>query len=320
MKRISIRTIIISSVLTTISFIPSKGQEVMPLWEEPIPGAIPNDSVYEERFYDGKEWLVKNVVVPTLTHYRAQEEIHSGTAVIICPGGAYTVLAIEKEGVRIAQWLNTFGISAFVLKYRLPDDRIMEDKTIGSLMDAHQAIKLVRKNATKWNIDPNRIGIMGFSAGGHLASTAATHFKNKVTAIDRTISYRPDFGIYVYPVINFGKEYGHSWSKTRLLGDDVSEDLVNAFSSEKNVSKDTPPAFIIHTSDDQVNYKHSLAFYEALKANSVEASLHIFNNGGHGYGLAENMGELSNWPNLCIKWMGEMGFLHEEVKQKVVSN
>lgn len=292
-------------------------QEIIPLWEGSIPGAIPNDSVCEERFFDGKEWLVKNVVTPTLTYYPASKKIHSGTAVIICPGGAYTVLAIEKEGSKIAEWLNTFGVSAFVLKYRLPDDRIMEDKTVGSLMDARQAIKLVRENAKKWQIDPNRIGIMGFSAGGHLASTAATHFNSKIANSHPNVGYRPDFGIYIYPVINFGKEYGHAWSKTRLLGDNVTEDLVDAFSNEKNVSSDTPPAFMVHTADDKVNYRHSLAFYEALKANSVKASLHIFNNGGHGYGLAENMGELSSWPNLCINWMTEMGFLNP-AKPKII--
>jgi len=224
--------------------------------------------------------------------------------VIICPGGGYWGIAIDHEGKQIAEWFNSFGVSAFVLKYRLPDETIMEDKSIGPLQDAQEAIRLVRRNAKGWNINPEKIGIMGFSAGGHLASTASTHFNEKVyEPIDQT-SARPNFSILIYPVISMDSAITHAGSRLFLLGEHPSEALVKRFSNELQVTDQTPPAFMVHSLNDEVvPAQNSILYALAMKQHRVACELHLFEHGGHGYGLGRSDDTESSWPDICKRWL-----------------
>jgi len=239
---------------------------------------------------------IKNVFQPTLTVYRPEPALANGTAVVICPGGGYSMLAASHEGSDVAKRLAGWGITAFVLKYRLPDDVIMTDKTIGPLQDAQRALQIVRQRAGDWNIDTARVGIMGFSAGGHLASTASTHFATPV--IDAA-----GFSILIYPVISFTDSLMHKGSRDRLLGTDLSPARIQAYSNEQQVHADTPPAFLIHAADDKtVPVGNSVAYYQALIANKVPAEMHLYQNGGHGFGL-NNKTTADQWPERLQNWL-----------------
>lgn len=227
-------------------------------------------------------------------------------AVIVCPGGGYSHKAAH-EGEPIALWLNSIGLSAFVLNYR-----VAPYKHPYPLKDAQRAIRYVRYNASEWNINPNQIGILGFSAGGHLASTAGTHFDegdtNAQDPID-TVSSRPDAMVLCYPVISFG-EYGHKGSMVNLLGEKPDEALKYSLSNENSVSNNTPPAFLWHTADDQsVNVENSLMFSSSLKKHEVPFELHVFPHGRHGLGLAQELPDVSMWTALCEKWFRGIGFI-----------
>ncbi len=244
---------------------------------------------------------ISNVSVPSLTLYGSPAK-EKTSAVIICPGGGYGILAAGHEGSDVAKVLNEWGIIAFVLKYRLPDDSIMPDKTIGPLQDAQRAIQFVRQNAKQWNIDPGKIGIMGFSAGGHLAATASTHFDKAVIDNPGNISLRPDFSILIYPVISFTDSLTHSGSRNNLIGKTPSAEKIKEYSNELQVNTKTPPAFLVHARDDKgVKYENSVQYYDALKKNKVRAELHLYDNGGHGFGMNNNttsekwMDQLKNW-------------------------
>src|SRR6056300_838915 len=217
----------------------AQGKEVK-LWEE-VPNSIKNDD-YAPSFREDSNGNInglRRVVDPTLKVFLVDNKKNDNAAVVICPGGGYGILSHIKEGDKIAEWLNSIGVSAFVLKYRLPSDIIMENKTIGPLQDAQEAIRKVRRHAKDWNIDPNKIGIIGFSAGGHLASTASTHYNDAVYASDGT-SARPDFSMLIYPVISMIDGITHQGSKINLLGKDPSEDLIQKYSNEKQVDENTP--------------------------------------------------------------------------------
>lgn len=243
---------------------------------------------------------IKNVSVPMLTIYRPR--VSNGTAVVICPGGGYSILAAGHEGADVAKLLNGWGITAFVLKYRLPDDAIMVNKTIGPLQDAQRAIMLVRQHAAEWKVDPARIGIMGFSAGGHLASTASTHFSKPVIEAEG-VSVRPDFSVLVYPVISFTDSLMHRGSRDNLLGTDLSAARIAEYSNEQQVNRETPPAFLIHASDDKVvPVGNSIAYYQALVKNNVPAELHLYQNGGHGFGL-NNKTTKDQWAERLRSWL-----------------
>lgn len=231
----------------------------------------------------------------------------TGQAVIICPGGGYGILAYDWEGTDIARWLNSKGIAGIVLKYRLPEDESNAIPHLSPLLDAKRAMRLVRHYAADWNIDPAQVGIMGFSAGGHLASTLGTHYDTGITdaddPIDR-ISSRPDFMILMYPVISFDPAIGHSGSRRNLLGEQDSPELVARYSGERNVTSDTPPTFLVHSFDDKsVPVQNSLRFYEALLNQNVPTEMHLYPHGGHGYGLAVNRGHLESWTDRCIAWL-----------------
>ena len=222
----TIAFLFISLFLSVNASISAQQHETIKLWSKTIPGSIHNSSYKEEI---GKGYHISKVSEPTLTVFKPAKEKANGTSVIICPGGGYAILAFDHEGYKVAKWLNELGITAFILKYRLPSDLIMQNKSIGPLQDVQKAIRLVRRNAKKWNLDPDKIGIMGFSAGGHLASTLSTHFNEKVYAAIDSISARPDFSLLIYPVISMNSKITHQGSKNNLLGENPNEEIVLPF-------------------------------------------------------------------------------------------
>lgn len=234
---------------------------------------------------------------PTLTPYPAPRERATGAAVIVCPGGGYRNLAMDHEGVQIARWLNGLGIHAFVLKYRLGP----RHQHPAMLNDVSAAFKLVRQRADEFRLDPMKVGVWGFSAGGHLASTISTHF---------TSDTRPDFAILAYPVITCTESYKHQGSCRNLLGSDTPDPaLVKLLSNELQVTRDTPPTFLFHTTDDAaVPVENALAYYAALRKHGVESEMHIFEHGRHGVGLAKDNWHLSPWSDLLARWLVRHGW------------
>ncbi|RZK51835.1 MAG: alpha/beta hydrolase [Pedobacter sp.] len=296
MKRLSIFVFFLFVVMEV------NAQQVIPLYKGAIPGAKTPPADYVEANVNGTDGVarVSKVVTPTLTAYLPVKP--NGTAVIICPGGGYSILAFDKEGTLVAKRFSDLGITAFVLKYRLPSDAIMEDKSMGPLQDALQAIYLVRKNANVWNIDPTKIGIMGFSAGGHLASSLSVHYNDVKVQNQEGISLRPDFSLLIYPVINFGS-YAHKGSVTRLLGENPTDAQIKYFSSELNINAQTPPAFIVHANNDAtVPVKNSLEYDLNLAKNKVPAEMHIYQGGGHGFGMY-NKTTKDDWFESLKNWM-----------------
>ncbi len=254
---------------------------------------------------------------PSLTIYLPPTEKATGAAVVICPGGGYGHLAVDHEGHQIAQWLNSFGVAGFIVQYRHSASGAGYNHP-APLQDAQRAIRAVRSRAKEWGVDPGRIGIIGFSAGGHLASSAATHFNESFgelkDPIDRA-SARPDFAILVYPVISFTEPFTHTGSRKNLLGADADAKLIEKMSSEKQVTAQTPPTFLIHTWEDKVvPAENSIAFYLALRQAKVPAEMHIFLKGPHGFGLGQKLEGASAWPGLCRKWMEESGFLKSKAQ------
>jgi acetyl esterase/lipase len=275
------------------SFI-ARAQEVVELY----PGAVPNSKQNEkkETFNGG---MFRGVTKPTLEVYLPEKDKASGTAVIIIPGGSYAVVVYQGEGISNAKQFAKNGIAAFVLKYRLPDDSIMVNKTIGPLQDAQQAIKYVRENAAKWGVNVNKIGIVGFSAGGHLASTAATHFQKPLIENPNNTSLRPDFQVVVYPVISMQDSLTHSDSRKNLLGRNPSKETINLYSNELQVTNNTPPAYITHAADDKVvDVDNSVRYFEALRHNKVPVEMHIYQGGGHGFIFRQ-----PDWFDPLFLWM-----------------
>lgn len=280
------------------------GQQEMQLY----PGVIPNARVLGNAEAQQEEkGQASAILTPTLTVFLPSPELSTGSAVIICPGGGYQTLVTKREGTDVAAAFNKIGVAAFVLTYRLPDERTMLDKSIGPLQDAQQAIKVVREGHQQWKIDPEKIGIMGFSAGGHLAASTGVQFDYPVIDNPLKTSLRPDFMILVYPVISFTDSLGHSGSRDRLLGPSPSEEQINFFSNEFQVKKDTPPTFITHAGDDSVvPVQNSLTFYEALIKKNIPSELHIYQKGEHGYLQSPSFEE---WFGRCENWMRERGWL-----------
>lgn len=247
---------------------------------------------------------------PTLIIYLPEKEKATGAAVVICPGGGYGGLAMDHEGHDIAKWLNSFGVAGFICDYR------HRGKGYGHpapLQDAQRAIRTVRARGPEFGVDPARIGILGFSAGGHLASTAATHFDKGVAGSEdpiERVGCRPDFAVLCYAVIAFNEEYTHKGSQNNLLGADAPADLIKGLSNEKQVTAETPPTFLWHTNEDNgVPPENSIYFYLALRKAKVPAELHIFERGRHGLGLAPGMPAVSTWPKSCEEWLRGRGLL-----------
>jgi acetyl esterase/lipase len=275
------------------------------VWMGNIPGEITNKDYQEKQlFNDGTLKQVSQVVTPTLTIYEPEIiNTNSTIAVLVMPGGGYSHLAIDKEGTKIAQWLNTLGITAFVLKYRLPNDAIMKDKSVGPLQDAQEAIRIIRRNAEKWKINTNQIGVIGFSAGGHLAASLSTHYTDDTYKESDTISARPDFAMLIYPVISMQDEITHKGSKNNLLGASPTSNTITHFSNEMGVSINTPPTFLTHATDDKaVPCENSIRYYLALKKHQVAAELHLYQSGGHGFGISPKETKI-NWTKDAENWL-----------------
>lgn len=284
----------------------SYAQTVMPLYPGLPPGGI---ATPDEEITD-KDNNRMRTSVPTLTAFIPAKEKATGTAVLICPGGAYGGVVLQKEGLNFAEYFVKQGIAAFVLKYRLPSDNIMTDKRSGPLQDAQEAMKLIRAHVKEWNIDSNRVGIMGFSAGGHLASTVGTHFDRPVLAANAGINLRPDFMILVYPVISMEKNLTHPGSRKRLLGESPDELTVKYYSNDRQVTPQTPPTILFHTGDDKVvDVDNTLLFYQALRHQHVPAEMHIYPEGDHGFVLKL---PAEGWMQIVMKWMGRMGMLNPD--------
>ncbi len=302
-----------ASYFTVSSLQMAQAQIIVPLWPEgQIPNSL-NNTTIKEKNETGTDGILRisDITVPTFAVYKAAKP--TGTAVIICPGGGYWIEAANHEGTNVAQWFNSFGVTAFVLKYRLPDDRLWANKHEVAFQDALQALKLIKIDAKKYDIDPNKIGIMGFSAGGHLASTLSTHWYKDLPAqalgTVAEAATKPNFAILVYPVISSGV-HKHGGSFERLLGKDPKADLLDYYSTEKQVTVHTPPTLLIHATDDKaVPVENSLLYYSALKKVGVSASLLVYENGGHGFGMAQKQsGSAKNWTEHTRQWLSSMGF------------
>lgn len=299
----SILTKINVTVFGILSALSCLAQQEIPLYL----GAVPNAKNTPNEEIKTASNVISKVSQPTLTVFLPPKDKATGAAVIVCPGGGYGVLVIKREGYDVAEAFTKQGIAAFVLKYRLPSDKTMIDPSIGPLQDAQQAIKTIRQRATEWNIDPQKIGIMGFSAGGHLAATAGTHFEKSVLPDAGSISVRPDFMVLVYPVISFMEGIGHKGSGANLLGKSASAEQIKFFSNELQVTPSTPPAFITHASDDTVvPVSNSLIFYEALQRQHIPSELHIYSKGEHGY---LKVPAFEEWFGRCLHWMATANFV-----------
>ena len=276
------------------------------------PGDIPNSKNIpdEEQLFPNVEVdsLVSKVSVPTLTVFLPPKDKANSAAVIICPGGGYGSLLIKREGSDVARAFNEQGVAAFVLKYRLPDDLIMHDKSIGPLQDAQQAIRIVRENAGKWNIDAGKIGIIGFSAGGHLAATTGTHFDNAMIDNPGEINLRPDFMVLVNPVISFTDKTGHIGSRNNLLGKTPTDAQIQFFSNEMHVTPATPPTFLVHAVPDiVVPVENSIDFFDALRKHMIPVEIHLYAKGEHGFLTNPPFDE---WFGRCIYWMKTNGWIN----------
>ena len=277
---------------------PAADPQPMPLWPDGAPSSVGDPTANR----------------PTLTAYLPAKDKAVGTAVVVCPGGGYGALALDHEGKQVADWLTARGVAAFVLRYRIA----VRDKRPGPLhpapmLDVQRAIRMVRAKASEYGYQPNRVGVWGFSAGGHLASTAATHFdagKSDGSDPIEQVSCRPDFAILAYPVITLDAAVTHGGSRRNLVGDRPDPQLVEQISNDKQVSKDTPPTFLFHTDEDRaVPPMNSVLFYAALKQHGVPAELHIYEHGRHGVGLAQNDLVLSTWPDRLEAWLKGRGLL-----------
>jgi acetyl esterase/lipase len=280
-------------------------QEVLPLYPGKIPNSKPASESESAAINSDSILIVSNVSRPSLTVFLPDPSKATGEAIIVIPGGGYHILAAGHEGVDVARRFNEFGIAAFVLKYRIPDTAWMIRKEIGPIQDAQRAIQLVRENAKKWKINPRKVGVLGFSAGGHLAATAATLFKKAYIPKKKNISFRPDFAILIYPVISFVDTSSHIGSRDNLLGVNASEEMKREYSPELHVTPETPPTFLVHAKDDPVSVRNTILFADSLNAKGVFSEVLLYETGGHGFGLVNKTSEIQ-WPERVAKWVREL--------------
>jgi acetyl esterase/lipase len=290
-----------------ILIIQTQAQDFIPLWPK---GKMPNskgmslkDSVVNERLYQ--------VGTPGMYCFFPSKDDNNGGAVIIYPGGGYTHLTYNLGGFQLAKWFNTLGMSAFVVNYRMPGSPDLVQKELGPIQDAERAVKVVRANAAAWGIKKDKVGVLGTSAGGHLAALAGTYTEDIASAKDAldTISFHPDFMILVSAVIDMGK-YANIGSKIALIGKDASQEMVDKFSVQKNVTANTPPCFIADAFNDKtVNPMNSVLFYQALLEKNISTSFHVFPQGGHAINVNNNPGSTALWLPLCEAWLKEMNFI-----------
>lgn len=283
-------------------------QDQVPLYATTIPNSKPGPNEEKAEITNGVLRYSK-ISIPTYTLFLPSNPSPKKAAVIIFPGGGYSITASQHEGIDVAKTFNEMGIAAILIKYRIPSDATMVDKTIGPLQDAQQAILLTRENASKWGIDPTKIGIIGFSAGGHLASTLGTHFTNSLVPNAANTSLRPDFMILGYPVISFQDSICHMGSRNNLIGKTPSKSQIDFYSNELQVTKETPPTFLVHATDDPaVKVENSIRFYQALVANKIKTEMHVYQNGSHGFGL-RNKTTNDIWMDRCKNWLTANGWL-----------
>ena len=296
------RRIILTLLCCVICLSNLAAQIVIPLYNSGIPNSVESNMKEAPLYWDGQFGGYRGVSKPTLEIYLPARETSNGSAVIVCPGGGYGMVSYRMEGTEIAKTFINHGTAAFILKYRLPSDSIMPDKTIGPLQDAQQAIKVVRTLASRWGVNPSKIGIMGFSAGGHLASTAGTHFDTCLVSNEEHVSIRPDFMILVYPVISMtDQQITHLGSRKNLLGDYPTPEQKKFFSNELHVTDQTPPTYLTHAGDDDgVDVDNSISFYESLRHHHVPAEMHLYPKGGHGFILSIPTEE---WMQPLFLWM-----------------
>lgn len=314
------KKIILLLMITSLMKLQGSTQEItVPLWPS---GNVPNYKKTAEVEKKDTSEIVRISLVqePNIAVYLPSKRNATGQAVVVCPGGGYGVLAYDWEGTDVAKWLNANGVAAFVLKYRLPNSKSNAVPHLSPLMDAKRAIRLVRAHAGKWNIKRDKVGVMGFSAGGHLASTLGTHFDpgdSKATDSVERFSSRPDFMILMYPVITMSKNVMHAGSRNNLIGEKPDTALARLYSNELQVTKETPPTLLVHATDDKgVPVENSLMFYQALKDNGVPAEMHIYPYGGHGFGLAVGRGYLHTWTDRCIDWLQSLNTKTGEMATK----
>ncbi|MBO2007705.1 alpha/beta hydrolase [Hymenobacter negativus] len=305
--KITATTILVSLFLLSAG--PLLAQQTFPLYTGTIPDSKPSAVKETSVTLDNGGVRISNVVQPNLTAFLPAPGTANGTAVIICPGGGYTRLSIDSEGYDVAKRLNEMGVTAFVLKYRLPNDQSQPDKSIAPLLDAQQALRLVRQQAAKYSLNPERIGIMGFSAGGHLAATAGTHFAKPVGENVGSTSVRPAFLVLMYPVISFSDTLKHTGSRDNLIGKTPTAEQVRLYSNELQVSAQTPPTFLVHAQDDKtVPVNNSIVFYQACLRHGVPAEMHLYPKGGHGFGL-NNKTTKDLWTDRLRNWFDANGWL-----------
>jgi len=284
-------------------------QTVIPLYKGKVPNSIKHSEQEVKNVNDAGQIRYSKVTQPTLEIHLPEAGKANGTAIVIIPGGGYGIVSYTNEGTDIAREFNKMGIAAFILKYRLPSDKIMADKTIGPLQDAQQAIKTVRVRAKEWGVDTAKVGIIGFSAGGHLASTAGTHFTKSVIDNKEKINLRPDFMILMYPVISLTEELMHKGSRDNLIGSNPSIQLTSLYSNNTQVTEKTPPTILIHAGDDKtVKVENSLRFYESLLKCGVPAEMHIYPKGGHGFGV-NNRTTPDKWTERVENWLKSGNFI-----------
>lgn len=284
-------------------------KETLPLYPGPIPGAI--EAPDEEATRDPKEeWIYRQEISrPTLTVFLPSSASGPLSAVVICPGGSYKGVSIDKEGYNVARAFSEFGVAAFVLKYRTPNPRHMTHTYLGPLQDVQQAFHVVHQRASEWNVDRKRIGIVGFSAGGHLAASSSTLFATPVLSTHTAENSRPAFSILIYPVISMRDELTHQTSRSQLLGPTPSAELIERYSANEAVSDATPPAFLVHAADDAgVPVGNSIRYFEALRAQQISAQLFIYARGSHGFGL-NNPTTSDRWIDSARHWLTSEGWL-----------
>ena len=266
-----------------------------------IPNQIKVANEEKEEQFEGIT-IVSKVTEPAFQYFRVKEDNIKRPCVIIYPGGGYTILASGHEGIDVAKFFNSIGVNAMVVKYRIPNDKAQNDKSIAPLQDAQQAILLAKTNANNWGIDDKKIGILGFSAGGHLAASLSSHYADVKIDNPSKVSLRPDFQILIYPVITM-KDFGHAGSKENLIGKDPTPEQIQYYSNELNVNEQTPPAFIVHAiNDDAVPVQNAHVYDSALKANKVSSTLYLYEKGGHGFGM-KNPTASEQWTTPLTAWL-----------------
>lgn len=298
--------------MAIIAFNNVNAQSVIPLYSGKVPNSIENTEQEVKNVNEGGQVRYGKVTQPTLEIYLPPKEVANGSAVLVIPGGGYSIVAYTHEGIEVAKAFNKLGTAAFILKYRLPSDKTMADKTIGPLQDAQQGIKTIRMRAREWGLDTAKVGVIGFSAGGHLASTLGTHLSRQVIENKEKTNIRPSFMILMYPVISLTEELMHKGSRDNLIGSAPSQELTTLYSNDKQVTPQTPPTILIHAGDDgAVKVANSLRFYEALQKVKVPAEMHIYPKGGHGFGL-NNKTTSDKWMDRVENWLKAGGFLQSK--------